>query len=126
MKLFLVDVAHEFLKFVDVLLTHFYALLGVSVEVHGHPLQWCLVAATHAEERTVGAQSQQLVVKDVSLAIPSYDATCLPEGDVVQKLTTRNAYLANEQLIEVVGGQAFFGSPVSSSFLSSGSPLGTW
>ena len=50
MKLFLVDVAHEFLKLVDVLLAHFYALLGVAVEVHWQPLQWCLVAATHAEE----------------------------------------------------------------------------
>ena len=126
MKLFLVDVSHEFLKLVDVLLAHFYAFFGVAVEVHGQPLQRCLVAAAHAEERPIGAQSEQLVMKYVSLAIPSYDATCLPEGDVVQKLTTRNAYLANEQLIEVVGGQAFFGSPVSSSFLSSGSPLGTW
>jgi len=124
MKLFLVDVSHEFLKFVDVVLAHFDSLTCVAVEVHGHPFQWCLVAAAHAEERTISAQAEQLIMKYVSLAVSSNDATCLPECDVVQELTTWNAYLANEQLIEVVGGQAFFGS--FPSCLSLGSSVGTW
>ena len=39
-----------------------------------------------------------------ALAIAANDATGLPEADVVKELTTTDSYLANEQLIEVVGG----------------------
>jgi hypothetical protein len=40
----------------------------------------------------------------VALAIASDDATDLPERDAVQKLTPADSYLANEQLVDVVGG----------------------
>jgi hypothetical protein len=40
----------------------------------------------------------------VSATITTDDALYLPETDVVQKLTTRYAVFAHEQLIEVEGG----------------------
>lgn len=40
----------------------------------------------------------------VALSISANDATDLPECDVIQELTTADSNLANEQLIDVVGG----------------------
>ena len=62
----------------------------------------------------------------VALAIASDDATGLPERDVIQELVPGNAYLANEQLVQVVGGQTFFLFFPPFVSLSSGSSLGRW
>jgi hypothetical protein len=44
------------------------------------------------------------VLQPVAAAIASDDAACLPISDVVKKSVVLYAYLANEQLIDVVGG----------------------
>ena len=40
----------------------------------------------------------------LSVVISSNDASCLPEPYVVKEFTTRESCLANDQLIDVVGG----------------------
>ena len=40
----------------------------------------------------------------VALAVAADDATSLPEQYVIQKLTTADSYLANEQFKQIVGG----------------------
>ena len=71
------------------------------------------------------------MLQAVSLAVASDNATDFPEAEVVKEFTTGDAYLAHEQLIDVVGGCQFF--PLSSVpdgeasrvVVSLGSPLGT-
>jgi hypothetical protein len=45
-----------------------------------------------------------LVFQPVSLAVASNDAPGFPEADVVQELVPADAYLANNELVQVVGG----------------------
>jgi len=58
----------------------------------------------------------------VAVAVAADDAAGLPELELIEELAAGNAYLANEQLIEVVGGQGFFVLSPSSLF---GSPNGS-
>jgi hypothetical protein len=51
----------------------------------------------------------QLVVQDVTTAVSSNDAVNFPEAKLIEKLMSADAYLANDQLVDVVGGYAFFG-----------------
>ena len=51
------------------------------------------------------------------------DAPSLPELNLVQELTAQDSDFAYEQLIKVVGGQAFFGASASV-FSSTLSPFG--
>jgi hypothetical protein len=44
------------------------------------------------------------VLQAVAAAVATDDAAHFPEGDVVEELTTRQSYLANDELVEVVGG----------------------
>ena len=59
---------------------------------------------THRVDSCVGTFGHQLMFQTVSLAVATNDATCLPESDFIQKLTPANSYLANEQLVQIVGG----------------------
>lgn len=40
----------------------------------------------------------------VALAVAANDAASLPETNIIQKLTTADSYLANEQFKQIVGG----------------------
>jgi hypothetical protein len=44
------------------------------------------------------------MLQAVTLAVASDDATHLPERHFIQELTTAQTYLANEQLVQIVGG----------------------
>jgi hypothetical protein len=44
------------------------------------------------------------MIESVSLSESTNDTPCFPEGYVIQELVSADAYLANEQLIQVVGG----------------------
>ncbi len=44
------------------------------------------------------------MLQAVALAVASDDATYFPEGDVIQELMSADAYLANDELVQVVGG----------------------
>ena len=58
---------------------------------------------THGIGGGVGAFGNELVFQTVALAVASDDAAHLPEAEVIQELTAGDAYLAHEQLIDVVG-----------------------
>jgi hypothetical protein len=47
---------------------------------------------------------QQLISQPISLVISPDDAPGFPEADVVQEFVPANAYLANNELVQVVGG----------------------
>ena len=46
----------------------------------------------------------QLMLQTVTATIATDDAANLPEAEVVEELTAGDAYLAHEQLVDVVGG----------------------
>lgn len=48
--------------------------------------------------------SKQLVGECAALAIASDDAADLPEREVIEECVVVDSYLANEQLIYIVGG----------------------
>ena len=62
------------------------------------------IGVAHGEDGGVGALGEQLVLQRVTAAVASDDAAHLPEADVVEELTARDANFAHEQLIDVVGG----------------------
>ena len=59
---------------------------------------------SHRIDSSVCTFGHQLMLQSVALAVATNDATCLPESDFIQKLTPANSYLANEQLVQIVGG----------------------
>ena len=69
-----------------------------------HVLDGFALTASEGEGAGIDVLGQQLHEYLATLAIAANDATCLPELDVIQELMTRDSYLANEQLVEVVGG----------------------
>ena len=58
----------------------------------------------HGKAGIVCLDALKLVLKDVAAIVASNDATCLPESNLIEELVTADAYLANEQLVDVVGG----------------------
>ena len=48
--------------------------------------------------------SQQLVFQTVTLAVAANDTTYLPKTNIIQEIMTTDAYLANEQFKQIVGG----------------------
>ena len=58
----------------------------------------------HGKHCGVGALGYELVLQAVAVAVATDDTANLPEAEVVEKFTTRDAYLAHEQLVDVMGG----------------------
>lgn len=59
---------------------------------------------SHRIDSSVCTFSHQLMIQAVALAVASDNATDFPEAEVVEKFAALDAYLAHEQLIDVVGG----------------------
>ena len=76
------------------------------VEVHGNELHGCdvLFVVAQGETGIVGLDALQLVLQDVTAAMAADDATGLPEAYLVEEFVAADTNLANEQLIDVVGG----------------------
>ena len=76
------------------------------VEVHGNELHGCdvLLIVAHGEAGIVGLDALQLVLQDVTAAMAADDATGLPEAYLVEEFVAADTNLANEQLVDVVGG----------------------
>lgn len=76
------------------------------VEVHGNELHGrdVLLIVAHGEVGKVGLNALQLVLQDVTAAMTADDATGLPEAYLVEEFVAADTNLANEQLIDVVGG----------------------
>lgn len=126
-----VDFGHECLEFGSFAFGDGWLVVVVVVilEYLGeHIGDGLALGVAHGVDGGVGALGYELVLQAVALAVATDDAAGLPEGDVVEELAAGDANLANEQLVEVVGGQAFFRflPPLPLSGLSSGSPAGTW
>lgn len=62
------------------------------------------LGVAHGEHGGKGAFGHKLVLKSVAVAVSSDDATDFPEAEVVEKFAAWYAYLAHEQLVDVVGG----------------------
>ncbi len=90
---------------------HFFSRDGwlvvviVVVEEHGEYVGHGLaLRVAHGVGGGIDAFGHQLVLQAVALAVATDDSTYLPEAEVVEELTAGDAYLAHEQLIDVVGG----------------------
>ena len=84
----------------------FFVVFVEMVEVHGNELHGCdvLFVVAHGEAGIVGLDALQLVLQDVTAAMAADDATGLPEAYLVEEFVAADTNLANEQLIDVVGG----------------------
>ena len=102
----LIPCRHVGLQFCDVVVTqHDGFLLVVIFEDGGEEVTGRLAfRITHGEDGSVGTFGHELVLQTVATAVASDDTADFPELEVVQELTTRYAYLAHEQLIDVAGG----------------------
>ena len=63
-----------------------------------------ILIVSHRKAGVVCVYALKLVLKDVAAIVTSNDATCLPEANLIEELVTADADLANEQLVDVVGG----------------------
>ena len=97
---------HVGLKFRNLVIAQYDGFLLVVIFEDG----WEEVAGrlalriTHGKDGGVGAFGYELVLQAVATTVASDDTADFPELEVVQELTTRYAYLAHEQLIDVAGG----------------------
>lgn len=84
----------------------FFVVFVEMVEVHGNELHGrdVLLIISHCEVGKVGLDALQLVLQDVTAAMAADDATGLPEAYLVEEFVAADTNLANEQLIDVVGG----------------------
>ena len=101
-----IDVSHELLKLCHVFFTdgRLFVVI-VCVEYHWEHVGYGLTfRVAHGVDVGVDTFGEELVLQRVALAVAPDDAAYLPEAEVVEEFTTRDAYLAHEQLIYVVGG----------------------
>ena len=76
----------------------------IVVEEHGeHVGDSLALGVAHGVDGGVGTLGYELVLQAVALAVASNDTANLPEAEVIEELTARDAYLAHEQLVDVVG-----------------------
>lgn len=69
-----------------------------------HDVGWgLLLRVAHAEHRGPRLYSLQLIHQDVATLVTFQDSTCLPSTDLVEKFPARDANLAYEQLVQIVG-----------------------
>jgi len=119
---FSVDGIHQLLQFLTFLIGERWRGYIVLILKNGgeHVFDRLPFRVAHCESRCIDAFGHQLVFQKVAAAVSFDDAANLPELDVIEKLTTRDAYFAHEQLVDVVGGGQFFlPSSFESSFSSS-------
>ena len=89
----------------DGLLIHWHGLLVPVVKVEVEDVDGAfLLRISHAEHRRPDLHALELVHQDVTALITLHDASGLPSAYLIQELPARYAYLAYEQLIQVVGG----------------------
>lgn len=100
-----VDVFHFSLQLNFFFFGDGWLIVVIIVEKHGKRVGHGLaLRVAHGIDGGVGTFGHELVLQAVAAAVAPDDAAYLPEADVVEKFTTRDAYLAHEQLINVAGG----------------------
>ena len=76
----------------------------IVLEEYGeHILHGLALSVAHGIGGGIDTLCHKLVLQAVAAAVASDDAAHLPELEVVEEFTARNAYLAHEQLVDVVG-----------------------
>ena len=58
----------------------------------------------HSKAGIVCLDALKLVLKDVTAIVTSDDAASFPEANLIEEFVTADTNLANEQLVDVVGG----------------------
>ena len=58
----------------------------------------------HGKAGIICLDALKLVLKDVTTFVASNYPTSFPEANLIEEFVTADAYLANEQLVDVVGG----------------------
>lgn len=107
MSLLCVVVGHEVLEFVVLFIAHLgcsFVVIVILEDAGEEVFGGFALGVSHGVDGSVGAFGEQLVLQTVAAAIAPDDAAHLPEADVVEELTARDAYLAHDQLVDVVGG----------------------
>ena len=105
------EVVHHFLKVFCVLLGDFGCRSGVVFdleEFREHLLRGHAFRVTHSVDGCEHHFRHHLQFEQVAAAVAFDDMAHLPEAQLVQELSAVNAYLAYEQLVDVVGGGQFF------------------
>ena len=102
-----VHVVHECLEFSRFFFGDFRLViifLVIFKQHREHVSNGLAFGVAHRIDGSIGTFSHQLVLQPVSLAVAANDAPDLPEADVVQELVAADADLANDELVQVVGG----------------------
>lgn len=77
----------------------------VVLEEHGeHIPNGLALSVAHGIGGSIDTLCHELVLQAVAAAVASDDAAHLPELEVVEEGVMGDAYLAHEQLVDVVGG----------------------
>ena len=77
----------------------------VILEEHGeHVLNGLSLCVAHGIGGGIDTLCHELVLQSVAAAVASDDAASLPEAEVVEEGVTGDAYLAHDQLVDVVDG----------------------
>ena len=75
------------------------------VEEHGeHVGDGLALRVSHGEGGGIDDFGHKLMLQPVASAVATDDAPDFPKAEVVEEFMTGDAYLAHEQLIDVVGG----------------------
>ena len=100
-----VDSIHFSLKFCHVFLGEGRLVVVIVVfEEHGkHVGHGLALGITHDVDGGIDAFGHQLMLQQVAATIATDDAAHLPEAEVVEEFSARDANLAHEQLVDVVG-----------------------
>ena len=80
----------------------------IAEEVGEQVFDGLAFGVAHGVHRGVGAFGHHLQFEDVAASVASDDAAHLPEAQPIEERVAVNAYLAYEQLVDVVGGNQFF------------------
>ena len=82
--------------------------LFIIEDVGKHVSDSLTLGVAHGIDGGEGAFGKKLMLQVVAPAIAPDDAQHFPVVYLIEELTARDAYLAHEQLVDVVGGCQFF------------------
>ena len=82
-----------------------FGFVVIILEEHGeHIPNGLALSVAHGIGSGIYALCHELVLQSVAAAVASDNAAGFPEAEVVEEGVTGDAYLAHDQLVDVVGG----------------------
>ena len=103
----LVHTCHECLEASSIFIADEWFIVNVVIilkYLREHVGNGLALWVSHGIDSSVCTFSHELMLQAVAVAVASDNAADFPEAEIVEELTTGDAYLAHEQLIDVVGG----------------------